>query len=156
MLVLASIQLTVLLLLHQQPVEAGQLSQGITGLAMDMASNIGKIGCGHSLEFSTLQMKGNVRIQFKCPIWNLYFAELRERTLGSTPGRKLPGLRGYPRYWANLSKIQYTKCATPCRNALGIAQVNPCIPLVYLVYLWYTWGKWPENRLRLCTLRPNS
>ncbi len=51
MLVSASIQLTVLLLLHQQPVEAGQLSQGITGLAMDMASNIGKLGCGHSLQY---------------------------------------------------------------------------------------------------------
>ena len=56
MLALASIQLTLLLLLHQQPVEAGQLSQGITGLAMDIAANIGKIECGHSLKFSTLQM----------------------------------------------------------------------------------------------------
>ncbi len=51
MLVLASIQLTLLLLLHQQPVEAGQLSQGITGLAMDMAANIGKIGSGHGLQY---------------------------------------------------------------------------------------------------------
>jgi hypothetical protein len=64
MLVLASIQLTVLLLLHQQPVEAGQLSQGITDLAMDMAANIGKLGCGYSLEFrkdSSLDKNGGER-----------------------------------------------------------------------------------------------
>jgi hypothetical protein len=32
--------------------------------------------------------EGLVRIQYKCLIWNLYFAVLLERTLGSTAGVK--------------------------------------------------------------------